>query len=178
MRTVTKAEADYSLKRLSAWAESDSPSNGGALGDWIFRPRPDPATEEAETLVESKTLGAVQRTWRVPAEFPLSPQPDEEKPLEAYFDSLEEDAVFAVSRFGRTEVVKAALCSDSTELFVLGQQGAGAVKPWSLAKVTYEGGKFVHESCGTFFTLEGAEKRFTLGRGLPWEGGETFDDYC
>ena len=39
-------------------------------------------------------------------------------------------------------------------------------------------GKFVHESCGTFFALEGAEKQFTLIQGLPWEGGETFDDYC
>jgi hypothetical protein len=52
------------------------------------------------------------------------------------------------------------------------------VKPWSLAKVTYEGGRFVHESCGTFFALEGAEKQFTLIQGLPWEGGDSIDDYC
>lgn len=178
MRTVTPAEAAYSRKRLLDWAQSDSPSNGGTLGDWILRPRPDPEKEEAESLVESRTPGAVQRNWRLPAEFPLSPQPSQEKTLEAYFDSLKEDAVFAVSRFGRTKVVKAALGSDSAELFVLGELGEEAVKPWSLAKVTYEGGRFVHESRGTFFALEGAEKQFTLIQGLPWEGGDSIDDYC
>ncbi len=178
MRTVTKAEAEYSRKRLLAWAQSDSPSTGGTLGDWIFRPRLDLEEEEAEALVESITPGAVQRKWRVPAEFPHCPQPGHVKPMEAYFESLEEDAVFAVSRFGQTRVVKAALGSESTALFVLGAQGEEAVKPWSLAKVTYEGGKAVHENRGTFFTPEGAEKRYTLIQGLPWEGGETFDDYC
>jgi hypothetical protein len=54
----------------------------------------------------------------------------------------------------------------------------GAVKPWSLAKVTHEGGKFVHESCGTFFALDGAEKQFTLIQGLSWQGGDSIDDYC
>lgn len=177
MRTVTPAEAEYSRKRLLAWAQSDSSSNGGTLGDWIFGKQLDPE-EEAEAHVESKTSGAVQRNWRVPAEFPLSPQLGHEKPLEAYLDRLDEDAVFAVSRFGQTKVVQAALGSEGTALFVLGAQGDEAVKPWSLARVTYEGDSFVHESCGTFFTLEGAEKQFTLIQGLPWDGGETFDDYC
>ena len=134
--------------------------------------------ESAEAVVESKTSGAVQRNWRVPAEFPLCPQPGQEKPLQAYFDSLEDDAVFAVSQFGQTNVVKAALFSESSSLLVLGALGKESVKPWSLAKLTYEGGTFVHESRGTFFTLEGAEKQFTLIQGLPWEGGDTFDDYC
>ena len=175
MRMVTPVEAEYSRKRLLAWAQSDSPSNGGTLGDWIFGPRLD---QEEEAFVESKTSGAVQRNWRVPAEFPLSPQSGHEKPLEAYFDSLEVDAVFAVSRFGQTKVIKAALSSESTALFVLGAHGKEAIKPWSLAKVTYEGGSFVHENRGTFFDPEGAEKQFTLIQGLPWEGGETIDDYC
>jgi hypothetical protein len=178
MRTVTQAEAAYSRKRLIDWAQSDSPSKGGTLGDWIYGPRPAQEEEEAGSLVESKTPGAVQRNWRLPAEFPLSPQPGQEKTLEAYFQSLKEDAVFAVSRFGQTTVVKSALGSECAALFVLGELGEGAVKPWSLAKVTYEGGRFVHESCGTFFALEGAEKQFTLIQGLPWEGGDSIDDYC
>lgn len=178
MRAVTPAEAEYSLKRLLTWAESDKPSNGGTLGDWIFGPRGGREEDEAEALVESETPGAVQRNWRVPAKFPLSPQLGHEKPLEAYFDSLKVDAVFAVSRFGQTKVVKAALSSESNALFVLGAHGEEAVKPWSLAKVTFEDNSFVHESRGTFFTPEGAEKQFTLIQGLPWEGGETIDDYC
>src|SRR5262245_12910020 len=121
MRTVTPAEAEYSRKRLLAWAQSDSPSNGGTLGDWIFGARLDPEAEE-EAYVESKTSGAVQRNWRVPAEFPLPPRPGQEKPLDAYLDRLDEFAVFAVSRFGQTKVVKAALGSESTALFVLGRR--------------------------------------------------------
>lgn len=178
MRAVTPAEAEYSLKRLLTWAESDKPSNGGTLGDWIFGPQVDQEEEKGEFLVASKTPGAVQRNWRVPAEFPFSPQSGREKPLEAYFDGLEVDAVFAVTRFGHTKVVQTALSTNGTELFVLGAQEGEAVKPWSLAKVTYENGKLVHESRGTFFTPEGAEKQFTLIQGLPWEGGDSIDDYC
>ncbi len=178
MRTVTPAEAAYSRKRLLDWAKSDSPSKGGTLGDWVFGPRPEPVAEESEALVESLTPGAVQRNWRLPAEFPRSPQDGQVETLEAYFGNLEEGEVFAVSRFGGTKVVKTALASDNAALFVLGEQGEGAVKPWSLAKVTYEGGKFVHESRGTFFAFEGAEKQFTLIQGLSWEGGDSIDDYC
>lgn len=52
-----------------------------------------------------------------------------------------------------------------------------AIKPWSLAQITYENGLFVHENLGSFFKKEGAEKRFTLVQGLEWTGGDTFDDY-
>lgn len=178
MRTVTRAEATYSRKRLLDWAKSDGTTKGGTLGDWIHGPHPAEEVKEAETLVESRTPGAVQRNWRVPAEFPLAPQSGREKPMERYFQSLREGTVFAVSRFGPTKVVRVALGSNPIALFVLGEHGEGEVKPWSLAKVTHEGGKFVHESRGTFFTLEGAEKQFTLIQGLPWEGGDSIDDYC
>jgi len=178
MRAVTPAEAEYSLKRLLTWAESDKPSKGGTLGDWIFGPQVDQEDEEVQFLAASKTPGAVQRNWRVPAEFPFSPQSGREKPLEAYFDGLEVDAVFAVTRFGHTKVVETALSTNGTKLFILGVQEGEAVKPWSLAKITHENGKLVHESRGTFFTPEGAEKQFTLIQGLPWEGGNSIDDYC
>ena len=65
-----------------------------------------------------------------------------------------------------------------TKALILGEHGEGAIKPWSLAQVTFEDDNFVHESLGTFFTHEGADKEFTLAQGLPWEGGDTFDDYC
>lgn len=178
MRAVTPAEAEYSRKRLLAWAESDSPSSRGTLGDWIFGPNEDREERQVEALVASRTPGAVQRNWRVPAEFPLSPQSDYAEPLKAYFDSLKADSIFAVSPFGQTAVVKAAWSTDGTALFVLGAHGEEAIKPWSLAKVTYEDGSFVHESRGTFFTPEGAEKQFTLIQGLPWAGGDSIDDYC
>jgi len=63
-------------------------------------------------------------------------------------------------------------------LYILGSHGDDAIKPWSLASVTFEDGKFVHESLGTFFSYEGAEKALVLAQGPPWEGEETIDDYC
>lgn len=179
MRTVTKAEADYSLKRMTAWAQSDRSSSGGSLGDWIFGRAVAPAIEEpSEELVESKTFGAVQRNWRVPAEFPMCPEVNEEKPLEKYLERLDEGSVAVITPWGETKVGKAAMSTDGRAVFILGEHGDGAIKPWSLAQVTFEGGKYVHESRGTFFTHEGAEKEFTLIQGLPWEGGDTVDDYC
>lgn len=70
------------------------------------------------------------------------------------------------------------MSEDGTAIFILGSHGGDAIKPWSLAQITFEDGQYVHESCGTFFTRDGAEKEFTLIQGLSWEGGETFDDYC
>lgn len=177
MRTVSQEEAEHCRKRLLAWAKSDMPSKGGTLGDWIFGPRVDREEDETVSLVRSKTLGAVQLNWRVPAEFPLSPHPGREMPLEEYFDGLKVGIVFCVSRFGQTKVVRTALSSDGMALFVLGASGEQAVKQWSLAKVTYEDNCLVHESRGTFFTREGAEKQFALSLGLLWEGGATIDDY-
>lgn len=178
MRTVTKSEAEYSRKRLLALTQSDAPSSGRPLGEWIFGERRDSAMAEPNPIVESKTMGAVQRNWRVPAEFPLCPIPKQSMPLERYFARLNEGTVFAISPFGQSKVVKSALAPDGNSLFVLSVQGGQAVKPWALARVTYEDDLYVHESHGTFFAHEGAEKQFALIQGMPWEGGDSIDDYC
>lgn len=177
MRTVTEAEATYSLRRLLEWSKSGGPSRGGKLGEWIYRTRSGPTQGASEPLIESKTPGALQRDWRVPAEFPCSPRVGAAGSLEDYYKSLAEGAVFVQTRFGRTTVVQVALASDGAEMFVLGESAEGSLKPWSLVRVTLEGGKFVHQSLGTFFSREGGEKRFTLSQGLPWEGGDSIDDY-
>lgn len=178
MRAVSTAEAESSLKRMLYWAQSDRQSGGGTLGDWIFGRDATPVKEPTVQLVASKTPGAVQRNWRVPAEFPLCPETTGEMPLETYHRRLKEGSVAAVTPFNQTTVNKAATSADGSALFILGYHGEGAIKPWSLAQVTFEDNNFVHESLGTFFTQEGAEKEFALAQGLPWEGGETFDDYC
>ena len=178
MRTVTKDEAEYSRKRMLAWAASDKPSGGGSLGDWVFGRGTPLADEPLPDLVPSKTPDAVQRNWQVPAEFPLCPDSKDEAPLATYFAKLNEEAVAVISPWGETKVDKAAISDGGTAIFILGAHDEDSIKPWSLSRVTFENGQFVHESCGTFFTHEGAEKEFTLIQGLNWEGGETFDDYC
>jgi hypothetical protein len=77
-------------------------------------------------------------------------------------------------------VLQSALSDDRQSLYVMTQSSEGdkAVKPWALAKITYEDGLFVHTNIQSFFTLEGAEKQYTLAQGLEWTGGDSIDDYA
>ncbi len=47
MRTVSPQEAQACRERMHLWANSDKPSSGGSLGEWVFKPIPaqDKATE-------------------------------------------------------------------------------------------------------------------------------------
>jgi hypothetical protein len=55
------------------------------------------------------------------------------------------------------------------------------IKGWSVAKVTIENGKFVHEAVRTYFTLQGALKEHCTLLGIPFEElgipFESIDDY-
>lgn len=39
-----------------------------------------------------------------------------------------------------------------------------AIKPWSLMQIAFESDYFVHDSHGTFFARDGAEKEFILAQ--------------
>ena len=54
----------------------------------------------------------------------------------------------------------------------------GGIKPYALSKIYISDDKIIHESIGTFFSEDGARKRFTLAQGLEWTGGDSIDDYC
>lgn len=178
MRTVTPREAEYSRERMLAWAAAENPNGGARLGEWIFGRGEAPITEPTPQLVVSKTPGAVQRNWKVPAEFPLCPDTKEFSPLLTYFARLTKGAVAAISPWGETKVGEVAMVDGGNAICLLGEQGEDAIKPWTIAQITFEDGQFVHESQGSFFMRDGAEKAFALAQGLPWEGGEVFDDYC
>lgn len=162
------------------WMRSVSPTeaciaeSACSLGPNLTVPMGAPLPE----LVLSKTPGSVQRKWKVPAEFPLCPEAADATPLATYFKRLHPGATVAISPYGVTRVGKAATSLDGERLFILGEHGPDAIKRWSLTQVTFADGRFVHESQGTFFTGEGAEKNFVLAQGLPWEGGDTFDDFA
>ncbi len=44
------------------------------------------------------------------------------------------------------------------------------LKPWAIARVTYENDLFVHENMGAYFTEQGALKKYTLLQGKVWKG--------
>jgi hypothetical protein len=184
MRTVSPEEARISHERLMRWANSDNLPSGGTLGEWLFNRtlqtnvQPEEHKESAPAHVVSKTPGAVQRKWQVPSHFPACPPSDAASPLEAYAANLLPGTVFAENDFNKSVVIRAAFSPDRGTLWVMCEFAEDSIKPWSLAKVTFEDGLFVHTSDGTFFEKEGAEKYFTLGQGLEWTGGEVFDDFC
>lgn len=136
------------------------------------------AFTDTRSLVVSHTPGALQRNWKVPALYPLCPATSVEAPLQTYFEALYIGDVAVSNVFGETVIDDVAITPDGISILVLGDHGEGSIKRWSLMRITFEDGHFVHESRGTFFEREGAEKQFTLAQGLLWEGGESIDDYC
>ena len=179
MRSVTKKEAEESRRRLLEWAKSERMPSSGTLGEWVYRSRTEQYVEEPEpdNLIESRTPGAIQENWKTPSEFPHCPSAIGANALDEYRERLKNGEVFSRNDFGESKVVSAEL-SESSETLVVLCKHPGGVKDWALARVWVEDRLFVHESLGTFFTLEGATKQYVLERGLKWEGGDTFDDYC
>jgi len=81
--------------------------------------------------------------------------------------------VFARNPFGQSLAVTAA---EGDELLsVVCKLSENPIKGWSVAKVTIENGKFVHEAVRTYFTLQGALKEHCGLLDIPFE--ESIDDY-
>lgn len=199
MRTVSPEEAQACRERMHLWAKSDkSTSGGGSLGEWLFKPVPaNPLLKPANVaprvarsvisprewtapleipeLIMAKTPGAAQRKWRVPTDFPCCPQKPEDRPIAAYAANLVAGAVFSQNDLSTHKVLETALTDDDQAVCVMCE--SDGLKPWSLAKVSFEDGLFVHENKGTFFEKTGAEKALCISKGLKWEYGDTFDDY-
>lgn len=177
MRTVSKEEAEASRKRMEKWARSDKRLRGGSFGEWLFAPE-DQAAEPGPTDVDSLTAGATQRRWKTPCEFPACPDEPRDDALLEYRKELTSGGVFSRNQYGESRALSAEISLDDSALVVLCELKANSIKPWANSRVTIEDGKFCHENLGSCFTLEGAEKQHCLARGLPWEGGDSIDDYC
>jgi hypothetical protein len=179
MRTATKEEADKSYKRLLDWSKKKQVPSGGALGEWLYTDGDQDYDNEPgfNDLTESRTLGAVQKNWYTPTEFPKCPSKIDANSLNDYCDSLRPGEIFNINDYGESKVISSALSESSDALLVMSKIPS-EVKGWAVAKITIMDDVFVHEALGTFFHLDGAEKQYTLARGLEWEGGDTFEDYC
>lgn len=178
MRTVSRDEAKASLERIESWAKSQDKPRGGSFGEWLFAP-PNPSSQHQAEVPDSESLtpGAFQRRWRTPCEFPACPSEAREG-LDAYAKRLTEGAIFSRNRYGESRVLSAAVDETETALIVLCELGPTAVKPWAISRVTEDLGQFCHENLGSCFSKEGADKRFNLALGLPWEGESSIDDFC
>jgi len=176
MRTVTKEEAEECRKRLLKWAESDQIPKGGQLGEWVYGSRqPDDPILEAIPDKQSLTPMAIQRNWKTLGEFPTCPDSIGSDPLGEYVVRLKSGTVFYRNTFGATSTVMAG--KGDALLAVLGRLHEDAVKGWSVAKVTVENEKFVHESVRTYFSQEGALKAFYQLLNIQGPFEESIDDY-
>jgi len=173
MRRVTPEEAKATLERLLEWAKSDSMPKGGKLGEWVFE-----TSDKFESTGESLTKNVIQKKWNTPSLFPQCPESNINNPLKVYFDNLKQDVVFSTNKYGESVVMKRALSEDGKTLYVMTFNEKSFMKQFALATVTYEDGFFIHESKGSYFEEQGAEKYYTLEQGLEWTGGDGIDDYA
>ncbi|MGV3538349.1 MAG: HNH endonuclease signature motif containing protein [Rufibacter sp.] len=182
MRTVTPKEAQISWERLRNWANQindGTPSRGGSLGEWIFNDKQNlPLFQEPPRFTTSLTLNAIQKDWKTPSEFPLCPEQIQDNFIEAYAKNLKNGEIFSNNKYTKSIIEDFAINNDKNILWIMCKSNdSNAIKPWSLAQVTYENKSFIHENLGSFTKKDGAEKQFTIAQGLEWTGGDTFDDF-
>ena len=192
MRRVTEEEAKACLENVRHWSESESKNfhSNTKIGEWVYQLHSYNSTNEENKIdtaplvhifenqaiiTDSLTPLAKQKNWRTPTRFLCCPEKVEDEPINCYLKRLADDAVFSANQYGKSSIVKYGLADDCIYLITTMTSGP---KGWAVAKITFEDGYYLHESLGSFFTDEGAEKRFTLAQGLEWTGGDTFDDYC
>lgn len=200
MRTVTAEEAKISRERLEEWAKSDATPSGGSLGEWIYeKPKSNFKADNKNQLnkyhdnfikneytepevIDSLTPGTKQvyARWRIPAEFPCAPQDGEERTLERYLEKLKHGVVFSKSNYGSSIVDKAAFTKEKDAIIVKTYSDSeGNVKSGGHnSKITYKDGYFIHETLGSYFVSDGAEKYYRLAIGEEWTGGDVIDDFC
>lgn len=190
MRAVSPEEAEICRNRLEEWAKTDGSTSGGKLGEWIFNERhsasefrtpfvkPIYQEDKKSDLFSSKTQGAAQRNWRTPCEFPFCPSEPTEDPIATYAANLKVGEVFSRNDYGKSIILDFAIKDQSIIVMTKFEQDEEPIKPWALAKITYEDGVYIHTSIGSFFEEIGARKYFTKEQGIEWTSGDSIDDYC
>lgn len=122
---------------------------------------------------------AVQKDWKTPTDFPLCPEVISDSALLDYYNNLSKGKLFTKNVYGATKIIDYAINNENTYIWVLSKiTDNNPVKPWTLAGIYIDNGKFVHENLRSFFKEEGSYKYFTLAQGKEWTGGDGIDDYC
>lgn len=178
MRPVSKEEAQICKENIHQWAKSDKKGSGKTLDEWIFSRFNQKGIEsDKDEIVQSLTFNAIQKNWKTPTEFPLCPQIISDNPLKDYANNLKIGKIFSKNINTDNKIEDFAISLDKNSLCVIGvSTQPKPLKPFTLTQITFENSLFVHESLGSFFKRNGAEKYFTLALGKEWLGGEVDDD--
>lgn len=186
MRVVSEEEAKNCLENMKKWAalesvppEKQNPSR--KIGEWIYQPHSTttgscpPTHTPPSNIIDSLTALAKQKDWTTPTQFNCCPDEIVGDPIDCYFKQLSEGAVFATNQYGESTILKVAITPNHE---IVAITTTSSIKPYAVAKITFENGYYLHSSLGMFFAEQGAEKHFTRAQGLPWLGGDSIDDYC
>lgn len=175
MRRVSEEEAKQCLINMQKWSEIKKQSllkSSSRIGDWIYRPQIDKNID----LTASLSPLAKQRDWRTPTKFLCCPEKVVGDPIECYLKNMANGKIFNTNQYGDSIIQDFAAINNNAIVVI--SSIPSAEKSFALAKIVFENDYYIHESLGTFFTYEGAEKQFTLAQGLEWTGGDSIDDYC
>lgn len=128
-------------------------------------------------LVMGLTKRCAQYKWRVPSYFPCCPKQLGSNPLEKYFQNLKVGAIFSYNdSYPASTMLEFIKTNDNSSILVMCE--IENIKPYSIARMTFENELFIHSNLGSFFDINGAKKIFCLEQGLEWKGEDTFDEYC
>ena len=136
--------------------------------------------EEIRDIIDANSpCTAAQKDWVTPTDFPLCPLKVSDTALIDYYDNLSKGKVLTSNVYGSTEILDYAINENSTYIWVLCKRTEkDPIKPWALAGIYLDRGKFVHENLHSFFEEKGGYKQFTLVQGKKWEGDGGIDDNC
>lgn len=175
MRAVSKEEADSCRQRLESWAAKREVPKGGSLGEWLYKPIGGELKNNKNDFIQALTDNALQKKWKTPNEFPHCPKSINVNAIETYKENLKVGKVFSRNQYGESVVVLADINKNTQEIIVL--TNSANIKGWALARIYVDDELFIHESLGSFFSLDGGKKQFTLSLGLKWMGEDSIDDY-
>lgn len=186
IKIINQDEATLSYKHLLEIANIDKHEVFSSLDEWLIHRYEiqnrvlNDNHEEKSYIKQSLTKNAIQVKWAVPSEFPCCPQGIVDNPIIAYFENLNKGSIFCINNYYQRNVLDTALSEDKKTVFISSESIdlKNAVKPWALAKVTYENSTYVHYNLGSYFAKNGVEKYFCLAQGKKWTGGDSIDDYC
>ena len=136
-----------------------------------------------DRLFDSLTPTAKQ-DWITATVFPCCPQTIPEEPIQRYIESLIEGATFSSNKHTTATVLESGISPDGTTIIVRAEFSSTQedepppLKPYTVAKIIFENGFYIHKCVNTFFEENGSQKTYMQELGLEWTGGECFDDYC
>ena len=132
----------------------EQPRNGNQ--PMLAHPNPAPKETISVYTNANSPICAVQKDWKTPTDFPLCPLYVSDSGLLDYYNNLSKEKVLTSNVYGSTKIIDYAINEDKTYIWVLcNRTERNSIKPWTLAGIYVDGGKFVNENLHSFIEKTG-----------------------